>query len=195
MTLDGLDVYAGGMTVFSEALELKIAGLPSRRREAVTAALKRLVPAVVAEDTETLEAFVRLGVGHGDVRARNAARLELLGDRVRSQSVAGRELRSELGISRQRMQQLRESGRLLGVQPPLASEYWYPRWQFQGGEVQKVLPRLLAAARERGLSPLGLHLRVTDPGAGIGGTPLAELLEKRPDDVVAIVAGAGEIGS
>jgi hypothetical protein len=109
--------------------------------------------------------------------------------------VAGRELRAELGISRQRMQQLRENGRLLGVQPPLASEYWYPRWQFRGGEAQEVLPRLLAAARERGLSPLGLHLLVTDPDAGIDEMPLAQLLEKRPDDVVAIVAGAGEIGS
>ncbi len=183
------------MPVLSEALELKIARLPSRRREAVTAALKRLVPALVAEDTETLEAFAKLGQRHGDVRARNAARLELLADRVRSQSVAGRELRVELGISRQRMQQLRESGRLLGVQPPLRTEYWYPRWQFRGGEVHEVLPRLLAAARERGLSPLGLHLLLTDADAGIGAKPLAELLEKRPEDVLAIVAGAGEIGS
>ncbi len=105
------------------------------------------------------------------MRARNAARLELLADRVRSQSVAGRELRVELGISRQRMQQLRESGRLLGVQPPLRTEYWYPRWQFRGGEVHEVLPRLLAAARERGLSPLGLHLVLTDADAGIGAKP------------------------
>ncbi len=183
------------MTVLSQALELEISRLPYRRREAVTAAVERLVPALVGEAPETLEAFARLEEGQRDVRARNAARLELLADRVRSQSVAGRELRSELGISRQRMHQLRASGRLLGVQPPLASEFWYPRWQFQGGEVHEMLPRLLAAARERGLSPLGLHLLVTDPDAGIAGTPLAEMLDERPDDVVAIVSGAGEIGS
>ncbi len=183
------------MTMISDALEQTIARLPSRRRHAVTAALERLVPALVAEDTETLEAFAQLAEGQRDVRARNAARLELLADRVRSQSVVGRELRARLGISRQRMQQLRDSGRLLGVQPPLATEYWYPLWQFQGAEVREVVPRLLAGARERGLSPLGLHLLVTDADAGIDETPLVKLLDERPDDVVAIVAGAGEIGS
>ena len=156
--------------------------------------MSALTSALELEDTATLEAFIYVGEEGGEVRTRNAARLELLADRVRSQSVSGRELRAELGISRQRMQQLREKGSLLGVQPPLASEYWYPRWQFQD-EARPLLPQILSAGGEAGLSALSLHLLVTDPASGINNTALVELLDERPEDVLAVISGAGEIGS
>ena len=185
-------------TVLSDDLEREIKRLPARKRRALTLTLDRLVLALVSEDTETLEAFVEPEAerGKGDVRARNVARLELLGEEVRGESLPGRELGAQLGISRQRLQQLRESGRLLALKPPLRSEFWYPRWQFDAsGAVRGVVPDLLAAAQRAHLSPLSLHLLLTSRDVGIEGTPLVDLLDEQPDDVVAIVGAASEISS
>ena len=169
-----------------------------RKRRALTRTLDRLASALVGENTETLESFAspRAEEGGGDVRARNVARLELLGEQVRRASLPGRALGAQLGVSRQRLHQLRGSGRLIALKPPLRSEFWYPRWQFTSdGEVRDIVPELLESANEAHLSALSLHLLMTSPSAGIDGRPLVELLDERPEDVAAVVAGAGEISS
>ena len=89
---------------------------------------------------------------------------------------------------------MREQGRILGVQPPLRSEHWYPEWQFDdSGKVRPVVPELIRAARDARLSPLALHLLLTNPDAGIDGRALVELLDERPGEVVEVVeAGAAQ---
>jgi signal recognition particle subunit SEC65 len=178
-----------------EQLSDEIRELPDEQRSALEPAVVVLVHALMEESPRTLRAFVS-GSQPSPIRARNRARLELLSDQVRSESLPGRELTRQTGLSRQRLQQLRDAGRLLGLRPPLRSEYWYPRWQFdERWNVKEVVPRLLSAAAEARLTPLGLHLTLTNPAAGIAGQALVELLDEHPDEVLESIAGAGEIGS
>lgn len=180
-----------------DELSQEIRGLPKERRTAVESAAAVLVRALMEESPRTLRAFVSFRRANpSPIRERNQARLELLSEQLRSQSMQGRELGRATGLSRQRLQQLRDRGRLLGFQPPLRSEYWYPRWQFDADwAVRAIVPQLLAAAMDARLTPLGLHLTLTNPEAGVDGQPLVELLDEHPDEVLEIVSGAGEIGS
>lgn len=49
------------------------------------------------------------------------------------------------------------------------------------------MPELVRAAREVRLTPLSLHLMLTNPDAGVEGSPLVDLLDERPEDVVELV--------
>jgi hypothetical protein len=177
-------------------LEAKLESLPGKRRETLETATALLLGALLDERPRELEAFVSSGESASPARLKNRARLTLLSARVQQQSIRGSDLGRQLGVSRQRLQQLREAGKLLGVQPPLRSEHWYPAWQFgDDGRVREVVPRLLASAREAGLSPLQLHLLMTNAEAGVDGRPLVDLLDSQPDEALEVVEGSGEIGS
>lgn len=170
----------------------RIARLPSERRSAVTKALVALGEALIDESPRTLRTFTRKDAA----QARNTARLELLLKQLREDTIDSGELVETMGLSRQRLAQLRDSGRLLGFQPPFRTTFWYPRWQFDGQwNPRPVVIPLLRIASEVGLSPLGLHLTLTNPAAGIDGTPLVELLDDHSEDVLEIIAGSGDIGS
>lgn len=176
--------------------EARLDALPGKQRETLEAATTMLLGALLDERPRELEAFVSSGQSATPGQLRNRARLNLLSARVQQESVRGSELGKQLRLSRQRLQQLREGGKLLGLRPPLRSEHWYPRWQFDDdGRVREIVPRLLASARETRLSPLQLHLLMTSAEAGIDGRPLVDLLDSRPDEVVEVVEGSGEIGS
>lgn len=108
-----------------------------------------------------------------------SGRLELLAlyRSVEEESLKVSEL-EEAGISRQRLKQLRDQDRLLGIKLPFQRGFLYPRWQF-GEDLTPAsfLPEILAAARKEGLDELTVHRLMTDPDAG-GGTPLCALCRR-----------------
>lgn len=177
--------------------EEQISQLPASQRRTYERALELLARSLLQEPPRIVAALVgEYSPEVGTIAARNRSRLELLAQRVREQSVRGSELGRELGVSRQRLAQLRDSDRLLGVQPPLATEFWYPRWQFrQNWEPHPLLRQLLGTAREAKMTPLQLHIFLTNPEAGIDGRPLVELLDSDPEQALEVVAGGGELGS
>jgi hypothetical protein len=172
-------------------VEAKLERLPAQRRRLVAAALVLAAESLLGERSRELRGFVDSPEQVAPARLKNRARLEVLSGRVQGESVRGSELGRRLGVSRQRLGQLRAAGRLVAFKPPLRSEHWYPEWQFDAsGGVRAVVPELLRAADEARLSPLSLHLLLTNPDAGIDGRPLVELLDERPDEVLELV-GAG----
>jgi hypothetical protein len=169
-------------------VEAELERLPPPRRALVEAAVTLAAQLLLDEPPEALRKFLASGDLESPARLKNRARLQLLTARVQAESIRGSELRKRLGISRQRLAQLRNAGKLLGIQPPLRTEHWYPEWQFDAaGKVRPVVPALVGAAREARLTPLSLHLMLTNPDAGVEGSPLVELLDERPEDVVELV--------
>ncbi len=107
------------------------------------------------------------------------------------ESLSGSWLSTRLGVGTQRLDTMRRAGELLGVRRPGGQEYLYPAWQFEpDGKARPVVPRLIAAARERGLSDDRLY-EVLASRAGISGTErLADALrEGRDEYVLGIVRG------
>lgn len=170
-------------------VEAELERLPPPRRALVEAAVAHAAHLLLAQSPEALREFLASGDVENRARLKNRARLEVLTARVQDESIRGSELRKRLGVSRQYLAQLRNAGKLLGIQPPLRSEHWYPEWQFDGaGNVRPVVPELVRAAREARLTPLSLHLLLTNPDAGVEGSPLVELLDERPEEVTELVA-------
>lgn len=169
-------------------VEAELAQLPPARRDLVEAAVALVAAVLLRESPDALRELVGSGEAERNPRLKNRTRLELVSARVQRESIRGSELRERLGISRQRLAQLRSSGKLLGFQPPLRTEHWYPAWQFDAsGNVRPIVPALLERARRARLSPLSLHLLLTNPEAGIDGSPLTDLLDERADEVVELV--------
>lgn len=177
--------------------EERISELPESQRRTYTRALELLADSLLQESPRIVAALVGDDPPEvGSIRARNRSRLELFAQRVREQSVRGSELGRELGVSRQRLAQLRDADRLLAVRPPLSTEFWYPRWQLsENWEPHPLITQLLGAAREAKMSPLQLHILLTNPAAGIDERPLVELLDAEPEQVIEVIAGAGELGN
>ena len=195
LTLDGLDGKLGAVerTALTD-VEAELDQLPPERRDLVERALALAARSFLSERPRELREFLASPNTSNAARLKNRARLRLLSARVQEESVRGSQLRERLGVSRQRLGQLRSAGKLLGLQPPLRTEHWYPEWQFDSsGNVRPIVSELLRAARDARLSPLSLHLLVTNPDAGIDGRALVELLDERPDEVVELVeAGAAQ---
>jgi hypothetical protein len=184
-----------GRTTLAD-VEAELELLPPARKELVEAALLLMAQTLLDERPAELRDFLTGASSSSPARLKNRARLNVLSGRLQSESVRGSELRERLGVSRQRLGQLREQGRILGLQPPLRTEHWYPEWQFdRSGNVRPVVAELISAARAAQLSPLSLHLLVTNPEAGIGGRALVELLDERPDEVVEVVAAGTAQGT
>jgi len=175
-------------------VEAELERLPPERKMLVENALLLAAEALLGERPAELQEFLAGSSSSSPAWAKNRARLHVLSGRLHEESVRGSELRARLGLSRQRLGQLRDQGKLVGVQPPLRTEHWYPEWQFDVfGNVRAIVPELVRAARDARLSPLALHLLLTNPDAGIDGRALVELLDERPSEVVEVVeAGAAQ---
>lgn len=102
----------------------------------------------------------------------------------------------EHGISRQRLNQWRRSGRLFGIAGvPGVRGYVYPRWQFTDAlRPQDWLPPVLAAADTARLDGLGLQLFMTNPEAGDGRSPLQAAASGDAETAVKLVAAANAQG-
>ena len=104
-------------------------------------------------------------------------------------------LSARLGIDTARIDRLRRAGELLAVRPPGGAEWLYPAWQLSNGVPRQVISRIVAAARDRGLSEQRLYDLLT-MRAGLGrrggsDRRLADLIADGDDDqVVAAVRAA-----
>jgi len=105
------------------------------------------------------------------------------------ESLSGSWLSSRLGVGTQRLDAMRRGGELLGVRRPGGQDYLFPAWQFGAdGKPRAILPRLIAAARARGLTDDRLYEVLTHREGLSGTTRLADALrEGRDDDVLAAV--------
>lgn len=93
-------------------------------------------------------------------------------------------LATRLGIGSARIDVMRRSGKLLGVRPRGAGEYLYPSWQFgRDGKVLDCVPRLIQAARARGLRDERLY-ELMDMRVGTGGRRLHELARAGEEEAV-----------
>ncbi len=110
------------------------------------------------------------------LRAQNA--LRVLVDRVRLGEECYRttEVEEMLGVSRERLRQLREGGKLVGVAEDGRHTTLYPYWQFGEEGLLKGLEEIVAAARDAGMDPETLHFFMTEPNERLGGRAPAELL-------------------
>ena len=105
--------------------------------------------------------------------------------RLQDESLSGSWLSTRLGIGTQRIDAMRRAGELLGVRRADSQEYLYPAWQFEpDGSPRPVVARIVASARERGMSDERLY-EVLTGRAGIGGDErLADALREGRDAYV-----------
>ncbi|MDF2748970.1 MAG: hypothetical protein K0T00_145 [Gaiellaceae bacterium] len=115
--------------------------------------------------------------------------IRLVDKRLLEESLTGSWLSSRLGVGTHRLDAMRRGGELLGVRRPGGQDYLYPSWQFDAdGKPRAVLPRLIAAARGRGVSDDRLYEILTSRAGLSGTTRLAdELRDGREDYVLAVV--------
>ena len=84
-----------------------------------------------------------------------------------------------LGVSRQRLHQLRQEDRLLGLGLGGPRGALYPAWQFgPTGRLAPGLQQLLRAARERGIEAAALHTWMETPREEFGRVAPADLLRR-----------------
>ena len=104
-------------------------------------------------------------------------------------------LSAQLGVDTARIDRQRRAGELIAVRPTGGAEWLYPAWQFSDGKPRTVVSRIVAAARDRGLSEQRLYNLLT-MRAGLGRRSgsdrrLADLIADGEDDqVVAAVRAA-----
>ena len=177
--------------------------LPRGEREALSGAISGVARVLLdgsSEDIAALENKLRRekeNEQHSDsleeLEVRNKLRVFARYREIEERSLSGSELRERLGVSRQRLGQLRKENRLLGVKLPIHREVYYPLWQFgEDGRPLEALPHLIEAAEEAGMGALALDALMTNPGAveseASGDTP-AELLRSDEPEAEEYVLG------
>jgi hypothetical protein len=108
------------------------------------------------------------------------------------ESLSGSWLSSRLGIGTHRLDTMRRAGELLGVRRPGGQDYLYPGWQFGlDGKPLPIVPRLVAAGREQGMTDERLY-RVLTSRAGLSGRDrLIDALKDGRDEYVLSVVRTG----
>jgi hypothetical protein len=97
-------------------------------------------------------------------------------------------LSARLAIDVPQLDVRRRGGELLAVRPEGSDEWFYPAWQFDGGRVRPVVPRIVAAARANGIDERRLYeLMTVRRGLGSSETLVDLLLRGEDDQVVAAV--------
>jgi DNA-binding protein HU-beta len=126
-------------------------------------------------------------------RARNAIRVLEDRARLREECVPAKSVAEGLGVSRQRLHQLRRQGRLLAILSRGRRESLYPAWQFtEEGEIVEGLEQIIQAAREADIDEETLHFFMVEPNDRLGGETPADLLARgEVDRVVEVLSSAG----
>ena len=183
-------------------IEKSFLELPRDEREALSGAISGVARVLLggsSEDIAALENKLRRdrendSASLEELEVRNKLRVFSRYRKVEERSLSGTELRERLGVSRQRLGQLRKEERLLGVRLPIRREVYYPLWQFdEGGKPLEAMPRLIEASEEAGLGALALDALMTNPGAvesEVGGATLADLLRSGDPEAEEYVLGA-----
>lgn len=200
-----LDVLAQkGVTVAPRLLDPEIEKsflkLPRGEREMLSGAISSVACVLLggsSEDIAALENKLRRGRKNDsdsleELEVRNKLRVFARYREIEERSLSGTELRERLGVSRQRLGQLRKEARLLGVRLPIRREVYYPLWQFgEDGRPLEAMPRLIEAAEEAGMGVLALDSLMTNPAAvDAGGKTPAELLRSGDLEAEEYVLGA-----
>ena len=126
-------------------------------------------------------------------RARNTIRVLEDRARLREECVPGKSVAEGLGVSRQRLHQLRRQGRLLAVLPRSRRGSLYPAWQFtEEGEIVDGLERVIQVAREADIDEETLHFFMVEPNERLEDETPANLLARgQVDRVVEVLNSAG----
>ena len=126
-----------------------------------------------------------------ELERRNQLRVAAHWQCVESRSLSSAELEKRLGVTPQRLEQLRAERKVIGLHLPQRREVYYPLWQFaEDGRPLPVLPRLLDAAAEAHIDPLALDALMTSEAAGDGISPAGLLHRHQDDSVLALVRAA-----
>lgn len=152
----------------------------------------RLESLIDALEVPAVEGYVDVSEEEAEARAR--LRRQALYQRVIRDSFSVAELGRQTGISRQRLKQLRDQGRLFAIEVPFHRGLLYPRWQFAPatGKPREEMPRLIEAGRDGGLDAIGFHVMMNNPAAGGGLSPLDLLEDGEEAQVMAILRGADQ---
>ncbi len=173
--------------VLDPELEKSLLRLPKGEREALSGAISgvaRVLMGGSAAEVSALEGKLRRDERDAgsleELEVRNRLRVFARYREIEERSLPGSELQERLGVSRQRLGQLRKEERLLGLRLPIRREVHYPLWQFgEDGRPLAVLPRLIEASEEAGMGALAFNALMTNPAAvesEAGGATLVELL-------------------
>ncbi len=112
-------------------------------------------------------------------RVRNLVRVLEDRARLREETLRAGAVEKVLGVGRERLRQMRDGGRLLGIVQGERRPTLYPYWQFtEKGEVVEGLEEVLAASREVGMDPETLHFFMTEPNERLDSAPPVELFRR-----------------
>jgi hypothetical protein len=152
----------------------------------------RLETLIDALESPAVEGYADISEEEAEARAR--LRLHALYQRVIRDSFTVSELTQRVGISRQRLKQLRDQDRLFAIEVPFQRGMLYPRWQFgiADGKPRAQMPQLIAAAREGGLDAISFHILINNAAAGGGLSPLDLLEAGEERRVLRILRGADQ---
>jgi hypothetical protein len=99
-------------------------------------------------------------------------------------------LATRLGVQPAVVEGRRRAGELLGLRREGELDYWYPAWQWEEavGVARPIVPKLIRAARERGISNERLgQILLRKSGLTSGRRVLDDLLEGRDEAVLAAI--------
>lgn len=175
---------------------------PKGEREALAGTISRITRVLLdgsPADIAALEGKLRRDPedeGHpaslDELELRNKLRVFARYREIEGRSLSSPVLQERLGVSRQRLGQLRNEKRLLGLRLPIRREVHYPLWQFaEDGRPLGVVPRLIETSEEAGMGALALDALMTNPAAvdaGDGETP-ADLLRSGDPEAEEYVLG------
>lgn len=194
-------VLAGLNTVARELLRQSLIAEDLDKVEAASRAATDTIEILMRAPSRQLERMAELraetAAAEMDLEGLEASgRLQVLAlyRAVEEESLSVSEL-AAAGISRQRLQQLRDQDRLLGIQLPFRRGFLYPRWQFgEDLRPRDFLPEILAVAHEQGLDALTVHRVMTNPAAGGGVSPLELCEQGQSGQAINALRTLGELG-
>jgi hypothetical protein len=185
--------------LLDQEIEERLRRRPKGEREALSGVISDVARILLdgsSVEISALERELRRDDKHADsldeLEARNRLRVFARYREIEERSLSGSELQERLGVSRQRLGQLRKEKRLLGVRLPIRREVYYPLWQFgDDGRPLGAMPRLIAAAEEAGMGALALDALMNNPGAvdADDGETAADLLRSKDPEVEEYVLG------
>ena len=195
------------MSTVLEQAEQRLAALPSAEQASRRELLGRVAEVVIAKPLDELTVLVDEFVDENidaedskswslaEARKRNVERLLEDQARLVKQAIRGSIVREGMNISRQRLHQLVDQGRLVAIQIQDGSPGLYPFWQFAPGmPVQPVanLPLLLEAARQAGMDCVELHFFMVTPNDRLEGrAPYQLLADGELDRIIAVLSSSG----
>lgn len=98
-------------------------------------------------------------------------------------------LATRLGVQPAVVEGRRRAGELLGLRREGELDYWYPAWQWEEvGSARPIVPRMIQAAREQGISNDRLgQILLRKSGLTSGRRVLDDLIEGRDEAVLAAI--------